>query len=197
MSIYSKFTTIALIVGLTLAYAFYERDKISKLQNDTGEILQTLPNFTMFNLQDNAPLSSQQIIQGSKKGAVVHFWGTWCAPCEKELPSFIKLAEKFQGMGLNFYLVAVKDKPVEVKKFLKRFKNLPSNIKVTLDPKGVTLPLFGTVKVPETYLFDQMGKHLVKFIGPQDWEHPDFFTRIVRNVEKSFTNSNQAKSTNE
>lgn len=197
MSIYSKITTIALIVGLTLAYALYEKSIVDEMQKNSGEILQTLPTFTMYNLEDNSPLSSQQMLAGSKKGAIVHFWGTWCAPCEEELPSFVKLAERFTGMGLNFYLVAVKDDAKKVKKFLKRFKNLPNNIKVTLDPEGVTMPLFGTVKVPETYLFDNMGKHLVKFVGPQDWNHPDYFHRIIRNVEKSFNTLGPAKSTNE
>lgn len=196
MSIYSKLTTIALIIGLTLAYAFYERSIVAEMQNDSGEILQTMPTFTMYNLEDNTPLSSQQMVAGTKKGTMVHFWGTWCAPCEEELPSFITLAEKFTELGVKFYLVAVKDDALKVKKFMKRFKDLPSNIKVTLDPEGVTLPLFGTVKVPETYLFDNTGKHLVKFVGPQDWNKPDYFLRIVRNVEKSFSNASQAKSTN-
>ena len=166
MSIFSKLLSISLLISVTFGYAFYEKYVIDKIQNDKGEILEVLPEFTMYNLADNRPMTSQEIIRGSKKGAMVHFWGTWCAPCEAELPSFIEFSKKFKNMGINFYLVAVNDDAKKVKKHMAKFKDLPDNIKVTLDPTGVTLPLFGTVKVPETYLFDNSGKHLVKFIGP-------------------------------
>ena len=197
MPISSKIITICLIVGLTLAYSVYEKRKITLLQENSGEILQTLPTFVMYKLEDNSPISSQQMLMGSKKGAIVHFWGTWCAPCEKELPSFIEFSKKFNSIGLNVYLVAVNDDAKKVKKFMKRFKNLPENIKLALDPKGITLPLFGTIKVPETYLFDETGKHLVKFVGPQDWDHPSYYKRVLRNVEKSFTDHKKGKSTNQ
>ena len=196
MSIFSKLMSISLLISVTFGYAFYEKYKIDKIQTDRAEILEVLPEFTMYNLADNRPMTSQEIIRGSKKGAMVHFWGTWCAPCERELPSFIEFSKKFKNMGISFYLLAVNDDAKKVKKFMAGFKDLPANIKVTLDPTGVTLPLFGTVKVPETYLFDSSGKHLVKFIGPQEWMRPDFYQRVVRNVEKSFTSTKKAVSTN-
>lgn len=37
---------------------------------------------------------------------------------------------------------------------------------------------FGTVRVPDTYIFNSEGKNLVKFMGPQDWKHPNFDQRI-------------------
>ena len=40
------------------------------------------------------------------KVVVVDFWGTWCPPCRAEIPSFVKLQEKYgddlQIVGLNF-----------------------------------------------------------------------------------------------
>ncbi|MBT7608777.1 MAG: TlpA family protein disulfide reductase [Bacteriovoracaceae bacterium] len=197
MTITSKLTSITLLICLTFGYAFYEKSKIDKMQSSTGEILQVLPEFTMYNVTNNTPISSADIIRGSKKGAMVHFWGTWCAPCERELPSFIEFSRKFKDMGINFYIVAVNDDVKKVKKFLRKFKDVPQNIKFTLDPTGVTLPLFGTVKVPETYLFDNIGNHLVKFVGPQDWNLPNFYKRVVRNVEKSFSSDENSISTNQ
>lgn len=31
------------------------------------------------------------------KLVVLHFWGTWCPPCQREFPEFAKLAAEFQG----------------------------------------------------------------------------------------------------
>ncbi len=35
------------------------------------------------------------------KIVIVDFWGTWCSPCRAEIPSFVKLKEKFGGQGLE------------------------------------------------------------------------------------------------
>ena len=55
---------------------------------------------------------------------------------------------------------------------------MPENVKVVHDQEGKSMPIFGTVKVPETYLFDPKGKNLNKFVGPQDWGHPNYLSRI-------------------
>lgn len=40
---------------------------------------------------------SEPIDNGALEGklAVLHFWGTWCPPCQKEFPEFAKLVEEF------------------------------------------------------------------------------------------------------
>lgn len=40
---------------------------------------------------------------------VVNFWGTWCAPCMREIPVFIRLQQQLQDRGVQFLGVAVDD----------------------------------------------------------------------------------------
>lgn len=42
------------------------------------------------------------------RGRVVYldFWGTWCAPCRKEMPYSARLKEKFKGQPVDFLYVA-------------------------------------------------------------------------------------------
>jgi thiol-disulfide isomerase/thioredoxin len=40
---------------------------------------------------------------------VVNFWGTWCAPCMREIPVFMRLQQQLQDRGVQFLGVAVDD----------------------------------------------------------------------------------------
>lgn len=49
---------------------------------------------------------------GTWKGKVlvVNFWATWCAPCRKEIPEFIRMQERHSAQGLQFVGIAIDDK---------------------------------------------------------------------------------------
>ena len=91
---------------------------------------------------------------------------------------FPEIGWKFQKSGETFFLVAVNDNKKDLKKFLKRFKSLPTNIKILLDNSGTLMSSFGVVKVPETFIFDNKGRSLKKFSGPQDWSYSYYFKTI-------------------
>jgi hypothetical protein len=55
---------------------------------------------------------------------------------------------------------------------------LPKNVTVVMDNENKVMDLFGTLKVPETFLFDATGKHINKFIGPQEWGQESYQTRL-------------------
>jgi hypothetical protein len=105
------------------------------------------------------------------------------------MPEFLAYAKSVQDKGIKFYLVAVNDEEVKIKKFIGRFV-LPANVQIMFDKENVVMDLFGTLKVPETFLFDSTGKHINKFIGPQDWgqssykDRLDFWLNIQNLVER-------------
>lgn len=180
MSASSKILSISLVMALTLLYAVVEKKKIDSLQAEAQmPILRELPEFNSIDVYTGSELNEKNLFDGGWRGGFVHFWGTWCAPCEAELPEFVEFAEKFEDENVKFVLLAVNDETQKVKNFLeKRLRELPSNIVVAIDEDGSSLETFGTVKVPETYLFDgESSKTLTKFIGPQDWKLSGFVDR--------------------
>lgn len=185
-----KFFIFTLIVVATAGYGLYEKNKYDGLRRvDNDPILKEIPNFTVSHLDQDVMIDGKEWLAQAPRGGFVHFWGTWCAPCEAEFPAFLEFAGKFVDQGVNFMLIAVNDQRKDVVKFLKRFKDIPSNVSIVIDENGETLPNFGTVKVPETYLFATNGKNLNKFIGPQEWQLQSYVTRVKAMLENAPVNN--------
>lgn len=52
----------------------------------------------------------QALSQWKGKVLVVNFWATWCEPCKKEIPEFVKVQAKFREKGVVFVGIALDDK---------------------------------------------------------------------------------------
>ena len=106
-----------------------------------------------------------------EKGNVVllHFWATWCAPCLEEFPDLIKLArnnpKKLKILGVSSDL-----SEADIDKFLKKLDlNLPDNFALIWDEKQkITKTLYGTKKLPESFLISPSLKIREKITGPQE-----------------------------
>ncbi|MFT6068583.1 MAG: thiol-disulfide isomerase/thioredoxin [Bacteriovoracaceae bacterium] len=179
-----KIFVIVAVLTATFLYSSYEKSKYDQFVNKAPSlILKEMPEFTAVDVDTDQPISRESFARANK-AVMVHFWGTWCAPCEAELPSFMKFAKKMEDKNITVFILAVNDELKAVKKYLKRYsKDRPKNVLFGIDKEGVTLPLYGSVKVPETYLFSNKLRHLEKFVGPQDWEHRSYFDRVLKLVE--------------
>lgn len=179
MSFFSKLAIIFGLLGLTYLYSTYERNKFVRMDEENlgAPVLKTLPNFNLEIFPSAAPLASADLL-GKGRGFYFHIWGSWCGPCEEEMPQFLDYARKLTNEGVSFLLVAVNDKPEDVAKFMKRFGQLPPNVTIAIDKENKIMEKFGTFKVPETFLFDKQGKNVNKFVGPQDWMADSYVTRL-------------------
>jgi len=98
------------------------------------------------------------------KVLVINFWATWCPPCRKETPAFVKLQEKYGKQGLQFIGVAIDEK---------------DNVENFADTYGVNYPmLLGDLEainvsksygnrfgaLPYTVIVDRKGK--ISYIQP-------------------------------
>lgn len=170
-SISLRVATIALVLAMTLVYSMYVKKSIDQSLTDSSSlILKDLPNFDLPSFTNNSQrVSEKNIFDQQTRFAFVHFWATWCGPCEAELPDFINLLKSYEGKGIKGLLIAVQDDVDKMKKYLKRFGEFPSNVTIVHDVSGSLMSRFGTVKIPETYLFDDNLKNINKYVGPQDW----------------------------
>lgn len=175
----SRFFAVISFIFATAVFSYFQKSSIDKVINsDNSELIVNKIPEVIYEDLDNATSFKVKDLLNKEKFVFVHFWGTWCAPCQEEFPQLVTLIEKLKDDPVSFVLVAANDDSKKVDKFLKRFKGLKEKSHVVLDNDGSSLVKFGTVKVPESYIFSPDGRGLKKFIGPQEWDQEYYFQKI-------------------
>ena len=112
------------------------------------------------------------------KIVLLNFWATWCPPCVEEMPSLVRLQQRFQDKGVTVLGVSVDADGDAYHRFLKDHN---IDFLTVRDPDQKSNNLYGTFKFPETYIIDRKGIVRRKFIGPVDWGQPeivDFLSKL-------------------
>lgn len=136
----------------------------------------------------NAPGGGKRSVSGLRgKVTILHFWGSWCGPCRREMPDLQKLHEKIRGRkDVSLVLLQTRE-PFDVSQ---RWAA----------GQGIKLPLFDSgsagegddrfqlaggdkirdreiaARFPTTYVLDKHGVVLFANVGPvYDWRQYEPF----------------------
>ena len=143
------------------------QSKKQKNKTNTPKSLDKIkaPDFLLSDLEGNifdlSAFSGQVIM--------LTFWGTWCGPCRREIPDFIRLYDEYNDDGLEIIGVAVQSgTPENIKRFSDYYK---INYTILTDIERYesyrtfhdygTVTGVGTRAVPTTFLIDRDG-YIVK-----------------------------------
>jgi thiol-disulfide isomerase/thioredoxin len=185
----NRILIILFIVISSIAYSVYQKKTLeTQLAPSTSSVLTKLP-IGQFETLDGKDFNPHDLYQSQLSLLVVHYWGTWCAPCEAELPELLELIRRYEGQrNVIFLIVAVNDEKVKVEKHLKKLA-LPAAGQVywLLDNKSVHREVYGTTRVPETYVFASDKTTLRKYMGPQEWSKSMFFQTFDEFIQISTT----------
>lgn len=97
---------------------------------------------------------------------VLHFWATWCVPCQKEYPDFATYASSAQvPSGVQVYAISLDDAEEVIPPFL---AGIPSGPVVYMDQSGLADQLQVT-SIPTTILVDKAGRVAWRSSGAADW----------------------------
>lgn len=161
------------IIIFVLGYTIYESMKLDRKlgQNSfssTGAAIKQFPmDMDWKHLVGDKNFDVNSVFKEKNK-IVVHFWATWCGPCEVEFPELVELTKLVKkNSNVVFLFVAVNDELPKVQKFLQKFE-IGENVVLLKDNKNQFKRL-GTYKMPETYLFDAKGSVVKKYSGQQPW----------------------------
>jgi len=109
---------------------------------------------------------------------VLNFWASWCPPCIEETPSLVQLQKRMKDKGITVLGVSWDTDSDAYHQFLKDHK---IDFLTVRDGEQNSGKLYGTVKIPETYIIDRKGIVRRKFISSVDWSEPevvDFLSKL-------------------
>ena len=98
------------------------------------------------------------------RARLVHFWGTWCEPCRRELPTLLAFARSTPGVEL--VAVAVDDEWASIDIFFGG--TVPPEVVIATD--AAMHKRYGVATFPDSYLVDRTGKLIERYHGARDWQ---------------------------
>ena len=112
------------------------------------------------------------------KVVIVDFWATWCPPCRKEIPGFIKLQKEYGEKGLKIVGFSFDRDQAAHDKYVKdEGMNYLSIFAMNDEGKAVIesfQKLIGEIRgIPTTLVVDKKGQIVYKHVGygaPEDFE---------------------------
>jgi peroxiredoxin len=158
----------ALLALLFLGFVYVIRDSFEQRIVDVGD---RAPNFAV-TTESGRRISTSEF---GGKLLVVNFWATWCPPCIEEMPSLNSFARQLGNDGVVVLGISVDSNENAYRNFLQRNQLA---FHVARDPEAEIPAEYGTFKWPETYVIDQRGRVVQKYIGPRTWTDPGLVNEI-------------------
>ncbi len=114
-------------------------------------------------------LAGNQVKLADFEGSVVvlNFFGSWCEPCGREMPSLEKAFQRNKEQGLM--VVGIAADPEGAKTVTPFLEEYNVTFPILLDPKSEVFSRYFVRAIPVTYLLDRQGHIATMYRGEADW----------------------------
>jgi peroxiredoxin len=147
---------ILILLGVAVAYTLYAnftKDTVHKVEVGTEA-----PDFVLEDLNGQ----KHQLSEYRGQGVFLNFWGTWCKPCEQEMPYMNNQFNYFKDKGVQVLAVNIGESDLAVTKFVER-KDL--NFPIVIDKDTQVQHAYGVNPLPVTFLIAPSGEVVKIHIG--------------------------------
>jgi len=149
-------TRIIILAVLAGAVVFTIYNSFTKEKHDILKVGDVAPDFALVDLDGD----SHQLSDYTGQGVFLNFWGTWCAPCKKEMPAMGRQYLVYKDQGVQVLAVNIAESDLKVRTFAEQYgMTFPTLIDTT---RSVMLA-YNVKPLPTTLLINPDGK-IVKII---------------------------------
>jgi thiol-disulfide isomerase/thioredoxin len=136
----------------------------------TAASAQQLPVIRFVRNPDTAPdfklkdFSGKDLSLADSRGKVIllNFWATWCGPCRAEIPTLVKLQERYKDQLQIIGLVVDEDEEDPVRQVVAAEG---INYPVAMAPSDVRIHYGGITALPSVFVIDREGRVVQKHVG--------------------------------
>ena len=165
-----KITFFILVVSIALFIAGCGESQVASVGKPA-------PDFDTVDLQGNVWSLSK--LRG--KVVFVNFWATWCAPCREEMPAMQRLYVKMPKDKFEMIALFNNDKSEVAKNFVAK---LGITFPILSDEFNFAGTKYGLTGLPETFIVDKQGVIREKYIGPAEWDSPEFVSMLKKYINE-------------
>jgi len=165
-----KIQVIVLLLALLLGgYAIFQ----TFTDDHNGQIKegQAVPDFRLANLQGE-PVTLEDY---KGKPLVINFWGTFCEPCIREMPSFERQYEQWKDQGVEIVAINLSEDMLTISNYVKK---LGVTYTVLRDVDRKTEKRYAVRSYPTTFFVHEDGTLSSVFVGEMKE------TQIYEHIEK-------------
>jgi thiol-disulfide isomerase/thioredoxin len=108
-------------------------------------------------------------------GTIVHFWASWCGPCEEEFPQLERfyrthISEKLKAKGIRLITISNDFTDAPAARFIEKHG---TTFPVYLDAEQkINMEMVGQGALPSTVMIDADGRFHRLALGKLDWDFP-------------------------
>jgi peroxiredoxin len=147
---------ILAILGAAIIYTLYAN--FMKEKNETVKINSEAPDFVLTDLEGN----KHKLSDYKGQGVFLNFWGTWCKPCEKEMPYMDNQYKVYKDQGVQILAVNVGESKFAVNNFVQKHH---LSFPILIDSKSQVQNAYSVGPLPVTFLIDKNGKVIDSLTG--------------------------------
>jgi len=144
------------LVFLAAAIIFAVYTNFAKEKFDVLQVGDYAPDFALVDLNGE----SHQLSAYKGQGVFLNFWGTWCAPCKKEMPAMGRQYQVYKDQGVQILAVNIAESDLKVQKFAEQYGMVFPTL---IDKTKSVMQSYSIKPLPTTLLINPDGK-IIKII---------------------------------
>ncbi len=129
-------------------------------------------------------------------GTIIHFWASWCGPCEEEFPQLERfyrthVSEELKAKGIRLITISNDFSVAPAARFIEKHD---TTFPVYLDTEQTTnLAMVGQRGLPSTVMVDAEGRFHRLSLGKLDWDFPRLPDILAATATRKTDAGNDAK----